>query len=336
MTTGAAQTLLRKYRVIPGQRILLAGHGPFNFHVAIELAREGAEVIALAELSPAPGLWSAKALFDMYRGSRQLLAQGIQYRMELNRWKISPLYNHCISSVEQINNSLKVELALWNDGALKPGPNFEVDIVCTGYGFYPSNILLRSLGCSHRFDHSQKQLVTDRSDDLETTISGIYAVGDCAGLGGAKAAVEEGIIAGVHATNSLNYLLSSQLSQEHTTARTRLAQHRRFQSGLWRLFAGPKLNLHLAKPETEVCRCESVTLENIDFAIRDGCISVGQIKQYTRAGMGACQGRYCSALLAELVADKTHTPLDHHSFFAPRAPISPIRIGDIGRLGKAE
>ena len=41
MTTGAAQTLLRSYRVSPGKRILLAGNGPLNLQVAFELTMAG-------------------------------------------------------------------------------------------------------------------------------------------------------------------------------------------------------------------------------------------------------------------------------------------------------
>ena len=42
MTTGAAQTLLRSYGVLAGRRVLLAGNGPLNLQVALELARAGA------------------------------------------------------------------------------------------------------------------------------------------------------------------------------------------------------------------------------------------------------------------------------------------------------
>ncbi len=52
MTTGALQTFLRSYRVLPGKRIVIAGNGPLNLQVAIEVARAGAEVVAVAEAAP--------------------------------------------------------------------------------------------------------------------------------------------------------------------------------------------------------------------------------------------------------------------------------------------
>ena len=65
MTTGAAQTLLRSYRVLPGRRIVVAGNGPLNLQVACELHRAGAEVVAVAELAPRPGARTLGALSRM-------------------------------------------------------------------------------------------------------------------------------------------------------------------------------------------------------------------------------------------------------------------------------
>jgi NADPH-dependent 2,4-dienoyl-CoA reductase/sulfur reductase-like enzyme len=54
MTTGAAQTLWRSYRTLPGKRVIVAGSGPLNLQVALELARGGAEIVAVCEAAPSP------------------------------------------------------------------------------------------------------------------------------------------------------------------------------------------------------------------------------------------------------------------------------------------
>ena len=54
MTTGAAQTLWRSYRTLPGARVIVAGSGPLNLQVALELARGGARLAAVCEAAPAP------------------------------------------------------------------------------------------------------------------------------------------------------------------------------------------------------------------------------------------------------------------------------------------
>jgi hypothetical protein len=48
----------------------------------------------------------------------------------------------------------------------------------------------------------------------------------------------------------------------------------------------------LAVGDTVVCRCEDVRLRDLDPAWTSR-----QAKLYTRAGMGACQGRICGAAL---------------------------------------
>ena len=47
---------------------------------------------------------------------------------------------------------------------------------------------------------------------------------------------------------------------EVARARSALARQRRFQAGLWRLFAAPRVGLAYARADTIVCRCEEVTL----------------------------------------------------------------------------
>lgn len=47
MTTGAAQTLVRAYKVAPGKRIVIAGNGPLNLQLAVELVKAGVKVAAV-------------------------------------------------------------------------------------------------------------------------------------------------------------------------------------------------------------------------------------------------------------------------------------------------
>ena len=54
MTTGAAQSLVRAYRVSPAKRVLIAGNGPLNLQLACELVNAGIDVVAVAEAAPRP------------------------------------------------------------------------------------------------------------------------------------------------------------------------------------------------------------------------------------------------------------------------------------------
>ena len=56
MTVGGLQTLARSYRVAPGERIVIAGNGPLCLQTAAELLDGGADVVAVLEAAPRPGL----------------------------------------------------------------------------------------------------------------------------------------------------------------------------------------------------------------------------------------------------------------------------------------
>ena len=84
--------------------------------------------------------------------------------------------------------------------------------------------------------------------------------------------------------------------------------------------------LDLVTDETIVCRCESLPAARIMQAIGEGDGTLRGIKLQTRAGMGSCQGRMCSHLIARLIAKKTGTPLESISPDTARQPVKPIPL----------
>lgn len=61
-----------------------------------------------------------------------------------------------------------------------------------------------------------------------------------------------------------------------------------------------------------ICRCETITEGDILDAIRRplGAKTIDMVKLRTRAGMGRCQGGFCSPRVAELLANELGVPLD--------------------------
>jgi pyruvate/2-oxoglutarate dehydrogenase complex dihydrolipoamide dehydrogenase (E3) component/bacterioferritin-associated ferredoxin len=331
MTTGAAQTLWRSHRVLPGRRILVAGNGPLNMQVACELAEGGAEVVGVAEAAPHP--WKRpRAAMAMAAVDPALAVKGVRYLAALARRRVPLLYGSVLSAVARTESgALRATLRDARGEA-----TFEADAILLGYGFLPSHETLRALGAECRFDEARGQFVPVRDGDTMTTVPGLYAVGDCAGLGGAPAAREEGVIAAIAAARRLGRDVPPAMATEAEEARRRLPTHRRFQAALWQVFAAPRAGLLLADPTTVVCRCEEVTKGEIDAALADGAPALGELKRRTRCGMGRCQGRYCGQLLAEHLAATQGRHLDNFALFAPRAPVKPIAIADIVALGAPE
>ncbi len=58
-----------------------------------------------------------------------------------------------------------------------------------------------------------------------------------------------------------------------------------------------------------VCRCESVTEAEIRYAIRHGARTLDGVKFRVRAGMGRCQGGFCTTRIMDLLAQTLAIPL---------------------------
>jgi glycerol-3-phosphate dehydrogenase len=59
-----------------------------------------------------------------------------------------------------------------------------------------------------------------------------------------------------------------------------------------------------------VCRCENISEAEIVEAIHKGHTTVDGIKFYTRAGMGRCQGGFCTAKILKIISRETGIPME--------------------------
>jgi len=84
-----------------------------------------------------------------------------------------------------------------------------------------------------------------------------------------------------------------------------------------------------AKDDIVICRCEDVTHGEIAGAVDSGLRSVEEIKRVLRCGMGPCQGRTCSRLIARIIAERTGSPVSEISFPTVRPPSRPVEIGTL-------
>jgi len=80
------------------------------------------------------------------------------------------------------------------------------------------------------------------------------------------------------------------------------------------------------KKRSIVCRCEDVSLEEVERAIDEGYTNLEEIKRLLRCGMGACQGRTCLILMAQILSHKTGRPIGQMKFPTVRPPIRPVPV----------
>ena len=334
MNTGAAQTLSRAYRVSPGRRVLFAGNGPLNLQVAADLAKDGVQVVAVAEGAASPFSARAADIVALWGARPGLALRGAGYLATLRRHNVPVLYRHVLARIEGAGRAQRaVVAAIDNTGALLADSErtFEIDTVCSGYGFAPSSEITRLIGCRHEADpRNASTLVALHDHDGRTSIRDVFVAGDAGGPWGAHAALHQGALAGAAAAADL---AGKGKRRPATTARARhgLALEAAFQNALWRIFAMPQVGDRLASDATIACRCENVTFGAVRHAIGKGEHTLAAIKRATRCGMGPCQGRYCSPAIAGMIARHAGVQVGAETFFRVQAPLRPVPIGAIAQ-----
>jgi len=170
-----------------------------------------------------------------------------------------------------------------------------------------------------------------RDEQMQTSLPGVYAVGDGAGIGGVLLAEVEGEIAGLAAAGRIQGD-PDRANRAIRKLDKELERERRFQQMYSELFT-PEAGIYaLAKADTILCRCEEVTLGQVHDAVALGQTSTNEVKMVTRCGMGECQGRMCGHLVAQAVAKATGKSVADVGLLAPRPPLFPVPILDLAQI----
>lgn len=77
-----------------------------------------------------------------------------------------------------------------------------------------------------------------------------------------------------------------------------------------------------------VCRCEDVTLADIQHTLALGYKTIEEVKRYTGLGTGPCEGKECMAHAARLCAAAGSTRVEP---FTSRPPVAPAPLAIFAR-----
>lgn len=78
-----------------------------------------------------------------------------------------------------------------------------------------------------------------------------------------------------------------------------------------------------------LCLCMDVTEEDIRRAVAEGYTEPETIKRFTSAFMGPCQGRWCSELVLQAIADALDRPVSELEATTSRPLTYPVRMGQL-------
>ncbi len=303
----AAMRLATRYGALDARTAIVLGSTTEALQTALALLSHGVAVAGIVEQAGAP-VGAAVSL-------RALLDAGV------------PIL--CNETIRRAEGAARVEGVVLSSGA-----RIACDTVVLGIGAVPVIELLDAAGCRVRFDAARGGVVPVVDAGGATTVAGIFAAGDCAGIWNAKS-------------------LDAGVSRE---------EGRRAAAGVTEAVPEPAAGLDLGayrlgwvqgtivegEDEPYVCRCEEVTAREIlevrpprylnaatdrrnDRSLRnllgDGAANPDLVKRLTRAGMGVCQGRRCREQVAGLLALGAGCALADVPPATHRAPVRPIPLG---------
>lgn len=75
-----------------------------------------------------------------------------------------------------------------------------------------------------------------------------------------------------------------------------------------------------------LCRCEDVTVTDVQRAIATGYEDLEEVKRYTGFGTGPCQGKECLRAVALAIAAATGAAPDTLPPFTSRPPLVPTEL----------
>jgi thioredoxin reductase/bacterioferritin-associated ferredoxin len=327
---AAATILLKSQQMLPGERHVVAGCGPLLAAVAIGILKAGGTVAAIVDLA-GPGDWLA-ALPGL-AARPDLLARGLGWLMRIRAAGVPILHRHTIVGVETgVDGITGVAVQpVTKDGApaVASAPRLvAADSLAVGHGLVPSTEIGRVLRAEHEFRPERGGWILRCDESGRSSVAGFYACGDGTGIAGAAAAALHGRLAGLAVAADLGRIERELYEREAGAVRRDLRRARTFGAAMAKLMAPRPAMTAAIACDTIVCRCEEVTRAEIDDALAVGAVDLNQLKSWTRAGMGPCQGRMCGEAVRGLAAPRWGDQARGGSWTG-RLPLRPIPIADL-------
>ena len=207
---GAAQTMMNIHGVRPGSKVLMVGSGNVGLVVGYQLLQAGCALEAIIDAAPRIGGYGVHA--------SKLARTGVPFHM-----------SHTIKEAfgnGRVEGATIVEV----DSSWKPVPGsektLEIDTICLAVGLSPMSQLARMAGCRMEENPLKGGLVPACGQYGQTSVDGIYAAGDVAGIEEASSAMIQGRIAGAAVSRDQGYLEAEEFEKRYEKYMKSLAQLR--------------------------------------------------------------------------------------------------------------
>jgi thioredoxin reductase len=327
LTVGAAQILLKTAGQIPDEPVWVAGSGPLVLLYMTQLLEAGGKIAGFLDTTPRGRMAAALRLLPGALGRVGDLAKGLAWSLTLKRAGV-PVVRHVTELVAEGEGKLERVRYRTEDGREQV---VRAQVLLVHEGVVPSIHVPLALGCAMKWLAAQQCYVPVLDAWGETSLPGVFVAGDGAGIGGAKAAELRGALAGLAVAVRLGGLQDKAAEEAAGPLRRELTRELSLRPLLDALYA-PRKQVFSPPDETIICRCEEVTAGEIRTRAAQGRPGPNQLKAFSRAGMGPCQGRMCGYPVMHLVAEVQQRPVGEVGFYRIRPPLKPVTLGELASL----
>lgn len=331
LTVGAAQILLKTSGQIPSAPVWIAGSGPLPLLYMVQLLRAGGKIAGYLDTTPPGRRRAALPQLAKALGAAGDLLKGFAWLGMLRKARV-PIVKH-VAEIEAIGSDhIETIRYCTRDGREHSSP---ASVLLVHEGLVPSIHAALSLGCEVEWNGDQDCYVPMLNAWGESSQSGIFVAGDGAGIAGAQAAFHRGRLAGLAAAMKLGRVSERAAEEAAKPIRQKLARELAIRPFLDTLYR-PRPEVFAPNDATIVCRCEEVTAGDIRAMATVGRPGPNQVKAFTRAGMGPCQGRQCGYTVTQILAAAEGRPAKDVGFYRVRPPLKPVTLGELASLEQQE
>lgn len=332
ISTGGAQILMKGSGILPGEKPLISGSSPLMLALAAEILANGGRVMAVLDEGRAA---QKRRVFGAGAGILPKLLEGALYLARLLAAGVPLRQGVRVVEARGKTGLEKVVVARVDArGRIRQGTEriYPTDTLAMGHGFVPNIELPSQAGCRTHYavDKGGWHVVVD--DTMETSVAGVYAVGETTGVAGGEKSRIEGRLAAWHILRA-----RGRVDARTYAARVGPLLHRRRQQvrygGFINRLCHPPGELYAQIPdETIVCRCEEISLGEIRRQMDRGFTTMNGIKRASRCGMGHCQGRTCAPILFDLLGQANRQGPEAIGRSSWRPPVKTVSLGALARM----
>jgi sarcosine oxidase alpha subunit family protein/pyridine nucleotide-disulfide oxidoreductase len=293
MTAEGALSMSPGERAPPFRRALVVGGGARAAEVLDRFGVHSEAVVAPGPISPEVTRRASDLSIDLYPRTLVVAAFG---RGRVRRVRLQPRGGGAVFSVA-------------------------VDAVVLAHRRVPHSQLLFQAGARMEWRGSAGSYFPALGDGGETSVPGLFAVGEAAGFVDGVAAEASGLAA---ADRILGRPVLPPAVRDPDSPHELEGYYREL------------LQHPAGRGKRVACACEDILFSEIEEAVRRGYRGLEVVKRYTGLGTGLCQGRYCLPDALLLLSILEGRPAPEVGYIRQRPPVIPTPLSALAQLADPE